>query len=83
MDLSVVDLSAAWFSPGQLTRALAERGRGFALLVIRGVLTILVFFSFATSRLEDYTLLILSRRSRFSQVRNAPTAGSGAGRGPA
>jgi hypothetical protein len=47
----------AWFTPGQITRALAERGRGFALLVA-WALTILVFFSFATSRLEYYTLLI-------------------------
>lgn len=40
--------------PGNFRRALAERGRGFVLLLV-WALTILVFFSFS-SRLEYYTL---------------------------
>ena len=47
----------AWCRPGQVKRAFAERGRGFVLLAA-WALVILIFFSFSTSRLEYYTVLI-------------------------
>jgi 4-amino-4-deoxy-L-arabinose transferase-like glycosyltransferase len=43
--------------PARFRRAVAEHGRGFVLLVA-WALSILVFFSFATSRLEYYTVLL-------------------------
>jgi 4-amino-4-deoxy-L-arabinose transferase-like glycosyltransferase len=47
----------AWCRPDQVRRALTERRLGLVLLVA-WALTILIFFSFATSRLEYYTVLI-------------------------